>query len=304
MDVSPATPAFADPNHSMQAPGVIPMRSLLARTLRTALLAAAVAEFASSSALAVQFPDKNLEAALRALVFEKKDKTDELSEDDLRKISTLEAKGRGIQNLAGIEHCTNLLLLDVSNNEIGDLGPIRGLVNLQSLSLAHNKISDLTPLMELGKLQYLDLSANQVRLLQPLSAMTRLSALYLAENQISELAPLAGLAHLSSLDLAKNKIVDITPLGNIPRLSVLKLSDNAIENIAPAMKHPPQSMLLVERNKIADLAPLVAAAKADSEGAKSFAPFLRLYLEGNPLSEAAKNEQLATLKTSGVRIEN
>jgi hypothetical protein len=63
-------------------------------------------------------------------------------------------------------------------------------------------------------------------------------------------------------------------------------------------------MLLVERNKIADLTPLVAAAKADAEGQKNFAPFLRLYLEGNPLSDAAKNEQVATLKQAGVRIEN
>jgi hypothetical protein len=84
----------------------------------------------------------------------------------------------------------------------------------------------------------------------------------------------------------------------------LKLSDNAIEDISPATQHPPQSMLLVERNKIADLAPLVAAAKADAEGRKQFAPFLRLYLAGNPLSEVAKNEQLAALKSAGVRVEN
>lgn len=261
--------------------------------------------FAGSSAVfAVQFPDKNLEAALRALVFEKKSNAEELTEDDLRKISTLEAKGRGIQNLAGLEHCTNLLLLDVAGNEVSDLAPIKSLVNLQSLTLANNKITDLVPLMELDKLQYLNLSGNQIRLLQPLSAMTKLSALYLAENQIENVAPLAGLTRLSSLDLAKNKISDIAPLANIPRLNVLKLSDNAVASIAPATQHPPQSMLLIERNKIEDLTPLVAAAKADAEGQKSFAPFLRLYLEGNPLSEAAKNQQLAELKSAGVRLEN
>src|SRR5262249_536663 len=118
------------------------------------------------------------------------------------------------------------------------------------------------------------------------------------------LAPLAGLANLSSLDLAKNQIVDIKPLGGIARFSVLKLSDNAIEDIAPATQHPPQSMLLIERNKIADLAPMVAATEAHAEGKKNFPSFLRLYLEGNPLSDKAKGEQLATLKEAGVRIEN
>ena len=85
---------------------------------------------------------------------------------------------------------------------------------------------------------------------------------------------------------------------------MLKLSDNAIEDITPATQHPPQSMLLVERNKIVDLAPLVTAAKADADGKKNFAPFLRLYLDGNPLTDAAKNDQLAALKSCGVRIEN
>lgn len=34
-----------------------------------------------------------------------------------------------------------------------------------------------------------------------------------------------------------------------------------------------------------------------------FAPFLRLYLAGNPLSDAAKTSQLEALKKLGVRIE-
>jgi Leucine-rich repeat (LRR) protein len=280
------------------------MRHHTVRMIAIAALASTAVLALAQSAQAVVFPDKNLEAALRALVFEKKANAEELTDDDLRKISTLEAKGRKIQNLSGLEKCTNLLLLDVSSNEIVDLGPIRTLGMLQSLSAAQNKIVDVTPLMELNKLQYLNLSGNQIRALQPLSAMTKLSALYLAENQIEELAPLAGLAGLSSLDLAKNKIMSIKPLGGIARFSILKLSDNAIEDISPATQHPPQSMLLVERNKIADLTALVAAAKADAEGRKNFAPFLRLYLEGNPLSEAAKTEQLAALKGAGVRIEN
>src|SRR5262245_66434431 len=100
------------------------MRHLLLRTLAAAALAAGLFPLGLERAYAVTFPDKNLEAALRALVFEKKNNMEELTEDDLRKISTLEAKGRKIQNLSGLEKCTNLLLLDASNNEISDLAPI------------------------------------------------------------------------------------------------------------------------------------------------------------------------------------
>ena len=44
--------------------------------------------------------------------------------------------------------------------------------------------------------------------------------------------------------------------------------------------------------------------KTDAEKENRFAPFLRLYLAGNPLSDKAKQEQLAELKKAGVRIED
>ena len=43
-------------------------------------------------------------------------------------------------------------------------------------------------------------------------------------------------------------------------------------------------------------------AKADTEGTKRFAPYLRLYLAGNPLSDAARAVQVPVLKKYGVRV--
>ncbi len=63
-------------------------------------------------------------------------------------------------------------------------------------------------------------------------------------------------------------------------------------------------MLFLERNKITDLGPLVAACKVDAEGEKRFAPYLRLYLAGNPLSDAARTTQLEALKSIGVRVKS
>ena len=78
------------------------MRHHTIQMLAIAAMASAAVLALAQSARAVVFPDKNLEAALRALVFEKKNNAEELTDDDLRKISTLEAKGRKIQNLSGL----------------------------------------------------------------------------------------------------------------------------------------------------------------------------------------------------------
>src|SRR5262245_39434385 len=115
-----------------------------------------------SPALAVAIPDKNLEAALRALVFDKKGTDKELTEEDLGKIFTLEARGKGIKDLTGLEHCKNLLLINLAKNEVSDLASIKELKNLQSLDLASNKIADLAPLAGLTALQFLELSDNQI----------------------------------------------------------------------------------------------------------------------------------------------
>ena len=45
-------------------------------------------------------------------------------------------------------------------------------------------------------------------------------------------------------------------------------------------------------------------AKADAAKEKRFAPYLRLYVAGNPLSDDAKTKQLAELKKIGVRLED
>ena len=59
--------------------------------------------------------------------------------------------------------------------------------------------------------------------------------------------------------------------------------------------------MFLNNNKIKDLAPLVEAAKKDFEGQKRFAPFWRLYVGDNPLSDEAK-KQLEELKRYGKRV--
>jgi hypothetical protein len=43
-------------------------------------------------------------------------------------------------------------------------------------------------------------------------------------------------------------------------------------------------------------------ARKDSEGEKRFAPFWRIYLRSNPLSDEAKTAQVEQLKEFGCRI--
>lgn len=97
------------------------------------------------------FPDSNLDAAVKKHVFA----GENMTEDDLKKLSTLKATGSGIRDLRGLEKCANLAALDLADNKITDLTPLKSLTNLQTLTLTANRIQDISPLSLLTNLQYL-----------------------------------------------------------------------------------------------------------------------------------------------------
>lgn len=254
-------------------------------------------------AVAGPIPDKALEAAVRRQVFEKRDKPDELTEDDLKKVFILDGKNKGIKDLTGLEKCPNLAEINLAGNEIEKVDALKDLKNLQSLDLSKNKIVDITPIANIKALQFLELSNNQIASVEPLAELPKLSALYIAGNKIENPAPLAKLTKLSSLDLARNQIVDARAIAPVvPTLMTLNLSENKLTDASLFAAAAPRMLLMLDKNQIADLGPLVESCRKDSEGDKRFAPFLRLYLIGNPLSEAAKGAQLETLKGFGVKI--
>jgi hypothetical protein len=127
--------------------------------------------------------------------------------------------------------------------------------------------------------------------------------LYLSGNSITDVGPLQKLAKLQSLNLDRNKITDISPLASTTSVDVLGLRGNQVSDLKPLAKYTDLRLLMLDNNKLTDLSPLVEICKKDASTAKRFAPYMRLYIKGNPLSDAAKNQQIAELKKIGVRLE-
>ena len=99
----------------------------------------------------------------------------ELNEEKLNRVYILDAQGKGIKELTGLEKCKNLASLRLTNNQIADVKPLKELNNLQSLDLAKNQIKDVAPLAGLTNLQYLELSNNQISDIAPLKGLKRLT---------------------------------------------------------------------------------------------------------------------------------
>ena len=178
----------------------------------------------------VEIPDPNLEHVIR----EKLELSDEipLTQADMLQLGGLDAKGRQITDLTGLENATNLTWLTLGDNDIRDLHPIAGLIQLEALYIWDNPISDISPLENLTSLMTLGLIACEISDIAPLAALTQLETLSLDWNRlIVDISPLRNLIRLTQLRLSHNRIVDVSPLANLTMLEELYIEGNFIENL-------------------------------------------------------------------------
>jgi internalin A len=248
------------------------------------------------------FADKNLEAAVREGLFSKRGSNKPITAEDLRSVTQIHGKEKGIRDLRGLERCTALATLDLTGNNIIDLAPLGGLKNLQGLFLAKNQISDLKPLAGLVELQYLDLDDNQIVDLTPISGLSKLTTLCLSNNKISDPNALSGLVRLWTLRLSGNRIDTLSSLKELTQLCVLSLKGNRIVELSPIAGLKDLRFLFLENNHIQDLTVLIDMAKKDAKVEQRFAPFWNIYLSGNPLSDAAQTTQVVELRNSGATV--
>jgi Leucine-rich repeat (LRR) protein len=248
------------------------------------------------------FPDKALEAAVRREVFEKRYNAEPLTLDDVKSISQVVAKGKGIKSLEGLQNCKALMKLDLEKNEIVDLGPIRDLKLLQSVDLASNQIQSLEPLTGLIAIQYLHIANNSIEDLGPLRGMVKMQSLYASGNKIKKLEPIFALKKLWTLDVAASPIEDLNGIAELRGLQTVNLKGCNVKTIEFAKSMREVRLLILQENPEVDLTALIEACQADAKENRRFAPFLRLYVDDSLVQNASKAAWFEELKAIGVRI--
>ncbi len=252
----------------------------------------------------ITIPDVNLRAVIEDSL--KKASGEAITAAEMATLMRLEAPNSHIRDLTGLEHATELTVLNLgdvfvngnrlNSNDITDLSPLSGLTRLTELHLHRNMIYDISPLSGLTELRLLDVSANfYISDISPLSGMIKLRTLYLYTNEISDISPLSGLTDLRWLSLSNNLIWDISPLSSLTELRGLTLNVNAVSDISHL-----SGMIYLERLNIwdcdiADLSPLVE--NAGLSGEKDF-----IDLRDNPLSDVSINTHIPALRERGVRV--
>ncbi|CEP02748.1 unnamed protein product (mitochondrion) [Plasmodiophora brassicae] len=90
---------------------------------------------------------------------------------DVESVFSLTVVNAGLTGLGDIEHCVNLLDLDVHNNEILDMTPVRACTKLERVNISGNIAESLEPFRGLSSLAYIHIQGNQIRSLDQLECL-------------------------------------------------------------------------------------------------------------------------------------
>ncbi|CAL6097903.1 LPXTG_cell wall anchor domain-containing protein [Hexamita inflata] len=171
----------------------------------------------------------------------------------LRQLVVMNSK---IENISGIEHMTQLLVLAFPWNNISDIFLLHYLSSLHELYLTQSQISDIQILYNLQNLQILYLDENKISDISSLKMLLNLKQLVLSKNNISDIQPLRNLLQLISLSLGNNDISNISSLSKLVDLTELKLNDNALTDISPLENLVRLKSLNLGHNRLVDVSVL------------------------------------------------
>lgn len=285
------------------------LRRLLVASLTGLLILSGGYWILTSMAGESPFQDPALEAAVRDQLGTR---GGYMPRNELEELTELDASGRGIESLAGIEMLPNLRRLDLSGNRVEDLELLLPLRRLTVLDLRDNYLVDLATvklpsLAELPELTELVLSNNResahpeepdsVRRLSDISVLSEFQALQvlnLSDNHIEDISPLSSLESMRVLNLQRNRLTEdaADALRNLPRLAQLNLRENDLRDIEALSSLSQLDYLNLHSNeRIDSIVPIAALTNLKT-----------LILRGVPLGgEEGVLRELAHLQRLNVR---
>ncbi|EJA0883948.1 LapB repeat-containing protein [Listeria monocytogenes] len=234
------------------------------------------------------FPDAALATVIAKAATGSEDITQEVSQTDLNKITSLTATSKGIGDLTGIDLLSKLTSLSISGNQITDISALNGLVNLSNLNVSNNKITsfNLNANSNLPMLSAVDIRSNNLKNIN-VQDQPKLWTFKCDTGSSSELTEVT-LKNLPTLIVAGNGssayqndiVFSSTPglskviLENLPSISSsVRLDRCAIEELV-INNLPKVSMVNISNNKITTL-----------EGLENLSAVNTLYVSENLVTE-------------------
>ena len=262
----------------------------------------------------VVFPDPKLNEIIRQTINKP---TGDILYRDIKNIDAVTGpKGISysgtVNNVEGIQFCTNVSVINLRTQNINSLVPFQNLKKLKVLVLygeaGTDYITDLSPLQNLILLEELYLVQTKLTDLTPVQKLVQLKKLQIVASTLLDITPVKNLPNLDSLILQNCEIADITPLRNVSQIKYIDLADNKISDFSVFASMPNLKELYIYSNPLSDLSPVQTMTKLTGFGTdaknitdlnllNNLTNLENLYLENGQLSDISPLQHLTNLKT-------
>ncbi|MCG3274485.1 leucine-rich repeat protein [Listeria monocytogenes] len=246
------------------------------------------------------FPDAALATVIAKAATGSEDITQEVSQTDLNKITSLTATSKGIVDLTGINLLSKLAYLSMSGNQISDISALNGLANLSNLNVSSNQITsfNLNANSNLPMLNTVDIRSNDLNNIN-VQDQSKLRTIKCDTGSSSELTEvmLKNLPTLIAASNGSNQVKDdiaflSTPglskviLENLPSTSSSVQLDRCVIEELVINNLPKVSIVTINNNKITTL-----------EGLEDLATLSSLNAGNNELTEIESMHAFPKLQT-------
>jgi len=131
-----------------------------------------------------------------------------------------------------LKTCTNLVFLDLSNNNLKTLKCLNAIPYLEELCLAENSLEECPDASCCKKLQEIDLASNRLSDLNGIKNLPNLTTLDVSANSLETLESLGSSKTIQRLTLSRNKISSLGYIvTSFPNLEVLSVVDNELDSL-------------------------------------------------------------------------
>jgi internalin A len=203
----------------------------------------------------VAFEDPALEQAVREELGIGSDEP--VPSETMASMVVLNAQGRAITSLSGLEYAVNLTNLQISKNNISDLSPIQNLGRLTELRFNYNRVSELSRISRLNNLKILHFENNNIIDIGILEGMD-LYDVEMGGNIISDISPISGCGNIVYLSIHSNRISDLSALSEHEKAQPPARRRESDRGYRRALRMESLSYLELEGNNVSELSPLAS----------------------------------------------
>lgn len=161
-------------------------------------------------------------------------------------LETLNLNDNLLTDLSPISEYTDIVELNIENNQIDSISNLSGMTGLTILNLSHNTLTAFNELLVIPNVEEVNLSFNQIDSIPIMDgSWPNLTILDLSSNGLSDTSGIKGHDSVETLYLHNNGLTTLDGISELENLDNLVIFDDELEDLIPIVDKNPNRIRII-----------------------------------------------------------